>query len=84
MFLVVGVVEVPPEVHVPQLTSLVFLLPREEVADRVPILMVLGCEAEPRALVFGSQESLDLLICFKVCFNSFQFLMFLTGYAQKS
>ena len=52
MFLVVGVVEVPAEVHVPQLAGLVVLRPREEVAGRPPIVAVLGRGAESRALTF--------------------------------
>ena len=52
MLRVVGVVEAPAEVHVPQLAGPVVLLPREEVAGRPPILALLGCGAEPRALAF--------------------------------
>ena len=53
MFLVVGVVEVPPEVHVPQLAGLVVPRPREEVAGRPPVAVaVLGRRAESRALAF--------------------------------
>ena len=56
MFRVVGVVEVPAEIHVPQLASLVSLLPREEVAGCHSIFMVLGRGAESGALALGPSK----------------------------
>ena len=63
MFLVISVVEVPPEVHVPQLAGLVVLRPREEVAGCLPIVAVLRRGTESCALAFRPWwEGLDMFL----------------------
>ena len=82
LILVVGVVEAPAEVHVPQLAGPVVLLPREEVAGRPPIFAVLGCGAEPRALAFRPG---NVWIRFETPSGlSFVFLKLFTEYAGRT